>query len=260
MLTDEYRRMYENEDRYWWYVSRRELVVDLARKIGLSPSARLIDVGCGTGAIASALGDVCQAAGVDFSTEALRFCRDRGLAGLVRGSAERLPLRDETLDAIVATDILEHLDDDVAALKEFRRALKPGGCAIITVPAYQFLWGEHDEALMHKRRYVPKLLADRARAAGFEVEWISFSLCFLFPMALTRLLKRRAPGDRPPQAQIVPVPHWLNQALIRFQRWETRLLRFLRLPWGLTVAAILRKPQSEGDQKERERQERVADN
>ena len=242
MLTDEYRRMYENEDRYWWYVSRRELVVDLAKKAGLTESARLVDIGCGTGANVSALSAVCRAAGVDFSTEALRFCRDRGLTGLARGSAERLPLRDDVVDAIVATDILEHLDDDVAALKEFRRALKPGGRAIITVPAYQFLWGEHDEALMHKRRYVPRLLADRARAAGLEVEWISFSLCFLFPMALTRLLKRRTPSDRPPQAQIVQVPDWLNRALIRFQRWETRLLRVSRLPWGLSVAAILRKP------------------
>ena len=92
--------------------------------------------------------------GVDFSPLALKACATRGLSELVRARAEAIPLASSSVDAIVATDILEHLDDDLAALEEFRRILKPGGQAVITVPAFQFLWSEHDVVLMHRRRYV----------------------------------------------------------------------------------------------------------
>jgi SAM-dependent methyltransferase len=180
--------------------------------------------------------------GVDFSPLALGCCARRDLTRVCRGRAEAIPLRDGCADAIVATDILEHLDDDAGALAEFYRVLKPGGHAVITVPAYRFLWSEHDEALMHRRRYVARELTARAVGAGFRPTLSRYALCFLFPLALGRLLKPKAPTGRPPEAQIKPLPPWLNAALVRFQRLETRLLRRVRLPWGLSVVAVLRKP------------------
>lgn len=242
MLSQEYRRMFENEDAYWWFVSRRELVLRLVSRLPMSPAPFLLDIGCGTGATARGLERFGDVLGVDFSPEALACCRTRGLGRLARARAESLPLSDNAADAIVATDILEHIEDDRAALREFLRVLKPGGHAVVTVPAYRFLWGEHDVALMHHRRYVANELSERAREAGFEVAKLSYALCFLMPLALTRLLKRKPKGDRPPEAQITPVPGWLNRALIRFQRWEARGMEAVSYPWGLSVAAVLRKP------------------
>jgi ubiquinone/menaquinone biosynthesis C-methylase UbiE len=245
MNASEYDRMFENEDHYWWFVSRRELVVDQVSRLPLPGDALLLDVGCGTGAIAVALRRFGRVLGVDASPLALERCGRRGLNEVVLGSAESLPVDDDSVDVIVAADILEHLDDDMAALAEFRRTLKPGGHAVIAVPAYQALWSEHDVALMHKRRYVAKMLRERAERAGLRPVVLTYALSFLLPMALTRLLKRKAPAAGPPQAQLIPVPAALNAALIRFQRLETALLRWVRLPWGLTVLAVVQKPESD---------------
>ena len=244
MNEPEYERMFQNEDHYWWFVSRRELVLDLIARLPRREAdcPLIVDIGCGTGATAAALGTFGRVIGVDFSPLALECCGRRGLTRVARGRAEAIPLRDGSADAIVATDILEHLDDDAGALAEFFRVLKPGGHAVITVPAYRFLWSEHDDALMHKRRYVARELIARATRAGFAMTLSGYALCFLFPLALGRLLKSKARTNRPPEAQLKPVPPWLNAALVRFQRLETRLLRRVRLPWGLSVVAVLQKP------------------
>lgn len=142
----------------------------------------------------------------------------------------------------MATDILEHLDDDLAALREFHRVLKPGGHAVVTVPAYQFLWGEHDLALMHKRRYIPRQLAERYTRVGFREVRLGHVLFLLFPLALGRLLKRPRPNGKPPEAQIKPVPGLVNASLIRLQRLETALSRWVRFPWGLSVVSVIHKP------------------
>ncbi len=190
MHSAEYARMFENEDRYWWFVSRRELVIDLIARYVKVPNPVIVDVGCGTGATANALGRFGRVVGVDFSPLALEACASRGLGELVRARAEAIPLASSSVDAIVATDILEHLDDDLAALAEFRRILRPGGQAVITVPAYQFLWSEHDLALMHRRRYRALQLGERADLAGFRRVRLGYALSLLFPLALGRVLKR----------------------------------------------------------------------
>ncbi len=239
----EYERMYRYEDHYWWFVSRRELVDALVRQLPLSPKAIIVDVGCGTGATAAQMQKYGMVIGVDISPLALSWSRQRGLNNLLLAAAERLPIAHESADVVVATDILEHLDDDVAVLKEFYRTLKPGGYVVVTVPAYSILWSEHDLALMHRRRYVARTLAQRSRSVGFEIVRLTYALFFLFPLALAmRLLKRRPPPGKEPEAQLPPLPEWLNRFLIRFQRIETSLLTHLRFPWGVSVVAVLRKP------------------
>lgn len=245
MNPAEYDRMFAHEDHYWWFVARRELVVTLARRHVRSPAPTFVDVGCGTGATARALSSLGRVIAVDASPLALRACASRGLRDLVLARAEAIPLASASVDAVVATDVVEHLDDDLAALAEFRRVLKPGGHAIVTVPAYRFLWSEHDVALMHRRRYVARQLGAVAARAGLERVRLGYALSFLFPLSLGRLLKRpRSHPDRPPQAQIRPVPAWLNATLIQVQRLETTLFRYGSLPWGLSVVAVLRRPAS----------------
>ena len=133
---------------------------------------------------------------------------------------------------VVATDILEHLEDDLAALREFHRVLKPGGHGVITVSAYQFLWSEHDLALMHKRRYTSGQFAERCRLAGFRQVRLGHTLFLLFPLALGRLLKRSRGVGKTPEAQIHAVPEWLNRFFIRLQGFENALSRRISLLWG----------------------------
>src|SRR5437588_5414835 len=145
MNADEYERMFRLEDSYWWFVGRHDLVLTTLRnRFGARPERKLtiLDIGCGTGAMSRKLqdgewGDVVSA---DFSPLALSFSKRRGLCRLCASDAMRLPFRDNSFDLIVALDILEHVSDDAAALKEFHRVLKPGGTIVATVPAYQSLW------------------------------------------------------------------------------------------------------------------------
>lgn len=242
MNPAEYERMYRYEDHYWWFVSRRELVDSLVRRLPLGSDAVIVDVGCGTGATAVQLRNYGRVIGVDISPLALAWSQKRGLSDLLLAAAERLPITRESVDVIVATDILEHLDDDLAVLREFHRALKPGGYVVVTVPAYSILWSEHDLALMHRRRYVARVLAHRGRAAGFEIVRLTYALFFLFPFALVmRLFKRRPPPGKEPEAQLPPLPAWLNRFLILFQRFETAMLAHVRFPWGVSVVTVLRK-------------------
>jgi SAM-dependent methyltransferase len=242
MNPAEYERMFANENHNWWFVSRRELVIDLVERLPSKGTPLILDIGCGTGATAAALTRFGRVVGLDFSPLALRACSQRGLAELLRSGAESIPLASECADLIVATDILEHIENDVAALREFHRVLKPGGHAVITVPAYQFLWSEHDVALMHKRRYVSWQLAERCRRAGFRQVRLGHALCLLFPLALGRLLNRWGDPGKVPEAQIQSLPQWLNTGLVRLQRFETALSHRIRLPWGLSVVAVIQRP------------------
>ena len=125
---------------------------------------RILDVGCGTGANLEMLSEFGEAEGVDVSAEALDFCRARGLENVKQGEAEHLPYEDESFDLVTGLDVVEHLDDDLAGLKEMRRVLRPDGRALLFVPAFMFLWGVQDDISNHRRRYtIAELKACGAR-------------------------------------------------------------------------------------------------
>lgn len=241
MQTEEYARMRQFEDEYWWFVSRRRLALSLLQEF--EPVGKVLDVGCGTGAVLAEIQKNRDAWGLDFSELALDFGRERGLLNLVHGNAESLPFADGEFSAIVTLDTLEHVPDDVKAIAEIARVLEPGGAAIINVPAFRWLWGPHDVALMHFRRYTKNELADKLTAAGLEVQWASYGVFFLFPVVvmirvLDKLKKRDAEVDLP------KVSPGFNRFLLKLMDFEARLMRNIPLPWGSSVAAVAVKPLS----------------
>src|SRR6266567_2800474 len=151
-----YSIMYEVEEKHWWFAGRRRIIAsfveDICREFETG-KPRILDVGCGTGANIQMLSQFGSAEGVDVSTEALEFCRARGLTNVKQGAAETLPHGDASFDLVTGLDVIEHLDDDVAGLREMRRVLRPGGRALLFVPAFMFLWGVQDDISHHRRRY-----------------------------------------------------------------------------------------------------------
>lgn len=235
--------MFELEDHYWWFVGRRRLALSLLRHaVGeRSDSPKVLDLGCGTGVVLRDLGEWATPIGLDMSPLALGFCQQRGMKQLVQGNGEKLPLADGSVDAMIALDIFEHIPDDSAAFAESFRVLKSGGVLTLSVPAFRFLWGPHDIALMHMRRYRGGEIRQRLEEAGFVVERLSYSVFFLFPiLVIWRMFEKLKPG--PPEASLVRLPHWANQLLTSLQDLEAATIAARDLPWGSSVVAVARKP------------------
>jgi SAM-dependent methyltransferase len=242
MYEHEYEAMYGLEDVYWWFIARRQLAVEvLAREIAGRPDARILDVGCGTGSNLSAFARLGHAVGIDMSTDALQFCRQRGVERVALSEIESLPFPDATFDVITAMDILEHTDDDLAALRELRRVLRPGGLLLSTVPAYGFLWSEHDEALKHRRRYTAHELRNKMTVTDFQIERTSYFITALFlPIFAMRIHQGLFKKSTHPQTSIRLLPRWLNSGLVGLLGLERRLFRRVNLPFGVSIVALAR--------------------
>ena len=240
MNFDEYDRMREAEDTYWWFVARRNLALDLLRTH--APQAhRILDLGCGTGALLGALPPDSWAVGVDFSARALEHSHARGLPRLVHGDGRRLPFCDAAFDAVISLDTIEHIDDHEAAAAEIARVLKPGGTAVINVPAFPWLWGPHDVALMHCRRYTRPQVRQLLTGAGLHVQRLTYSVFLLFPVVVARRVwEKTRPG--PAEVRLPAVSSGQNERLMRLMDLEARMIHRLNLPWGSSVVAVVQKP------------------
>jgi SAM-dependent methyltransferase len=240
-----YAIMYEVEGAHWWFAGRRRILESFVRGIvadlnlqGRPP--RILDVGCGTGANLELLAQFGEAEGVDVSEDALSFCRARGLEKVKRGAAEELPYPDASFDLVTGLDVVEHLDSDVAGLKEMHRVLKPGGRILLFVPAFMFLWGVQDDISHHRLRYTLKGLQRSVEEAGFKVERATYAnISFFAPILLGRVLMR-VTGFKPASENNINVSA-LNGLLGRILGAESHLLRRVNFPFGVSALCVARK-------------------
>jgi SAM-dependent methyltransferase len=238
-----YRQQFQLENGHWWFEGRRAVMWALLHRAGVRDGARMLDAGCGTGRNLQEFGRLGSATGVDPSPEAIDFCRQRGIEGVTRGTIEHLEFPNGAFDLILATDVLEHLRDDRAALRELRRVAAPGANLLCTVPAYRWLWSGHDDEHHHFRRYTLRELRAALRAGGWRPLAESyFNTVLLPPIAAVRLLARRSRRDpeagRPDLRLTPPV---LNRLLAQPMRAEAALIgRGLRLPGGVSIGVVAR--------------------
>ncbi|MFN8545281.1 MAG: class I SAM-dependent methyltransferase [Candidatus Binatia bacterium] len=240
-----YPTFFAIEEHYWWSVGTRAIFREWLSRATGGRAGRVLDIGCGTGMLARELATLGIVHGVDIAPEAIRFGRARGLDNLCVGSAEALPYRRGTFDAVAAVDVVEHADD-VATLAELARVLRPGGVALIHVPAFPFLWSQHDEAAHHRRRYRRAQLRALVEAQGLHVERLSFLNALLFPpVAVVRIVRqlrsRLRPMSLPPRADIYLLPTLVNRLLIGILALERRWLRTADLPLGVSLLCLARK-------------------
>jgi SAM-dependent methyltransferase len=247
MEREQQQRYYELGKSYWWLSGKYRVVEDVVRR-ALPPAGsrpRLLDLGCGPGNMLDLLTRHGDVYGADYSVDALRFCREREQRRLFRADFHGLPVKSECFDLVTCIDVIEHLRDDQRALAEIGRVLRPSGLLVLTVPAFQSLWGDHDELYGHYRRYRAGPLRQRLEQAGLRVlKATYFEPLFFAPLWLYRKLKRLLPpsGSLEKRDDFVAFPRALNSALTQLIAAERFAIRHMSLPFGVTLLALARKP------------------
>lgn len=234
--------MYDGELSHWWYRVRREMVHDIVgRYFPGRHDLRILDVGCGAGALLSELAQYGEVTGIDMSPKAVAFCRERGIQNVSVSSAEHIAYPDRVFDVVLVLDVLEHIKDDHAAVREMCRVLKPGGVAIVFVPAFMFLWGVTDVLSEHHRRYTLPGIESVFTAENFAIVRSSYFNTFLFPpIALVRLLVRFL--RIPVKSENAVSDSFFNKMFYLVFHLESRLLRLVNMPFGVSALVIARKP------------------
>ena len=236
--------MYRVEDHHWWYVGMEAITRKcLERYYPRGSHLRILDAGCGTGAVMGYLADYGTVTGIDYSAEALRFCQIRRRERLAQASVVSLPYRDAMFDLVASFDVIDELgvSDDAMALREFIRVLTPGGRVILRLPGTPWLHGQHDIAVDVQQRYTTRQVEGKLCTAGFQPEHVTYANTLLFPLAV---VKRFSERFFPPQngsdltLGMGPFDGFLRVVLSS----EAPRVARSGFPFGLTVVALARKP------------------
>jgi 2-polyprenyl-3-methyl-5-hydroxy-6-metoxy-1,4-benzoquinol methylase len=237
-----YQRMYETEERHWWFVVRRSILREVIEKeCGLQAGDTIVDVGCGTGAMLKALQPKFRVLGLDASPLAIKYTKNRGIEHVYQGLLEALPSTETNIRAALLLDVIEHIDDDAAVLRSVSERLAPDGRIVITVPAFSWLWSAHDEAHHHKRRYDAARLREALERAGLEPLRLTYFNTLLFPLAAVRkVLYANKTIDEAQAATDMPAAP-LNALFRSIFSLEKAILPKADLPFGVSLLAIARR-------------------
>ncbi|HTI53326.1 MAG TPA: class I SAM-dependent methyltransferase [Verrucomicrobiae bacterium] len=245
---DKQARYFELGETYFWLASQNEIIErELAPRLGrlrrsLDRPLRIFDVGCGPGNMLRRLQAYGLAYGSDFSLDALAFARSKGLPLLLSSDSTALPFASGAFDCVVALDVLEHIEDDAAALREIARVTRPGGAFVFAVPAFPALWRHHDVMYRHFRRYRRGDFVARVRAAGLSVESCRFFKCAFFPpLLLLAKLERMMASLAEPRDNFYALPGWLNRVLAREIVLEERSGLTRWMPFGVSLLCVGRR-------------------
>jgi len=242
-----YEDIYRAELTHWWFCARRSIVAALIRRFA-SPHRplRVADVGCGMGSTLTMLTEFGTVIGLDYSPTALAFSQQRGQRRLVTAALPHLPLPTGSCDVVCALDVIEHIDDDGSAVRELWRICKPAGLMVITVPAYNWLWSEHDDVNEHKRRYVRSELQRMLALPGARVLRLSYMNFVLAPPLIAfrliqKLIRRRKTNPNELTSDVRQPSSLVNRLFYHLFAAEAAWLQHGRLPFGISLIALVRK-------------------
>ena len=233
-----YDRMAELDERHWWYRARRDVLRELIRRrIELPADPHILEVGCGTGHNFQMLRPFGRLDAIEVDGEARAIASRRlGHAVMDAPLPELLGVPPRSYDLIAMLDVLEHIDDDRAALKALAERLRPGGRLLITVPAHPWMWSAHDVVNHHKRRYTKRSFRAAVGEAGLKLEMLAWFNSLLFPLAAAARVAGRITGKEDSDDKLPPAP------VNRMFEWLFGLERYaigrVPLPPGVSLAAI----------------------
>jgi SAM-dependent methyltransferase len=253
MEANAYKQFLELERDHWWFRGRRSVYFGLLKHhlAGQRPK-RVLDFGCGLGGFLDGLDELSEHVyPADISVESLAHCGERGFPGGIVSDGYALPYADESFDLVCMFDTIEHLEHPELALNELKRVLKPGGLALASVPAYQFLFANNDRIAQHYRRYSRKMLADTFEQAGLKMERNTHTNIFLFPLILPAVLaikciEKLFPKKLDPDHTNLswPIPAFVHTLLAGIFAAELPFSKRFNWPAGHSIVGIGRRPEA----------------
>jgi SAM-dependent methyltransferase len=241
--TYQHHELADAETRHFWFVKRKQLIAAMVRR-HCPAAGSMLDVGCGTGGVADSMREAFPAMRViagDVLISGLQIATQlRPHVQFVQFDIRDLPYESE-FDVIGAFDVIEHLDDDAAVLRQIHRAAKPGGGVLITVPQHQWLWSAVDDFSRHRRRYSRRMLAARLAEAGFHVEFVTSFMTFLMPALVLSRWSHRADAnfDANRELRISPAMNTLMAKVCDLER--NAILAGVSFPAGGSLLAVARR-------------------
>lgn len=234
-----YDELFSVEESHWWFRGRRAVIEALFAHVrGERNGSAFLDIGCGSGRNLQEFAHG-PAVGTEFAADAVEVARRRGV-DCRQADAQELPFGDGEFQIVSAFDVIEHVADDGAAFAEAHRVAAPGASMVVTVPAYQWLWSQHDETHGHRRRYTRPALVTVAEKAGWRRRFATyFNSLLLPPIALVRAFRR---GGGASNTDYALTSTRLNKVLAVPMQVEARLIRQgVRLPAGVSVGAVFER-------------------
>lgn len=251
-----YDKLNETESYHWWFKAKRKIVMKLAAPYLKSYGGEELsfaDMGCGTGLMLCGLEKIGRVTGYDYSDTALDYCKRKCKAELIKFNLGEAGFKPQaTYDMVFALDIMEHIKDDKIAINNIYKAVKYGGHAIITTPAFQWLWSQNDINNMHYRRYSLQQLSELAENAGFHVEYISYYNFWLFvPIATIRWICRVLKIDKHSSIEYNSGNSFLNNLLYKvFSSEGKRISHHKVFPFGVSLITLLSKKESSNNDRD----------
>ncbi len=240
MEKNTYHLMRQIEDSHWWFVARRKIIETQVDSLDLPAQAQILEIGCGTGGNIALLNRFGEVTCVESNESAAKMAEDRKIAPVHSGKLpHNLPEFPQKFDVVTLFDVLEHIKDDEESLKICGSLLKPGGRIILTVPAFNYLWSQHDDENHHQRRYRRQDLVELTERCGLSLNYVSYFNFWLFPVVAAIRLFRTIIPYKSSWQDMRPPKKGVNKILQTVLSSERYILKRSSLPFGVSLIAVI---------------------
>ncbi len=246
MESDFLKRYYQLERTHWWFIVREQIISQQLRKsLPVNIEQRILNTGAATGKTTELLQEFGKVTSVEIDHDTCEFLKNTLHITVTEASVTALPFENNSFDVVCAFDVLEHVQDDVLAIKELKRVCKPGGMLFVTAPAFSFLWSNHDIVNHHYRRYTAGSLKALIEH-GFQVQYLTFFNTILFlPIACYRVIRNVITKGKKAQSDFegngFVTSKWTGWLCKKIFGVEIFLLRYIKFPFGISLLASAKK-------------------